>query len=70
MGVTSTRLEELGIVDQTIAEPLGGAHRDVAATAENIKIALLEQMDRLSATDTETLIERRYKRLMSYGLSA
>jgi acetyl-CoA carboxylase carboxyl transferase subunit alpha len=70
MGVTSTRLEELGIVDQTIAEPLGGAHRDVAATAENIKIALLEQMDRLSATDTKTLIERRYKRLMSYGLSA
>ena len=56
MGVTSTRLEELGIVDQTIAEPLGGAHRDVAATAENIKTALLEQMDRLSATDTETLI--------------
>ena len=70
MGVTSTRLEELGIVDQTIAEPLGGAHRDVAATAENIKTALLEQMDRLSSTDKETLIERRYKRLMSYGLSA
>lgn len=70
MGVTSARLEELGIVDQTIAEPLGGAHRDVAATAENIKVSLLEQMDRLGATDTDALIERRYKRLMSYGLSA
>jgi acetyl-CoA carboxylase carboxyl transferase subunit alpha len=70
MGVTSKRLEELGIVDQTIAEPLGGAHRDVAATAENIKVALLEQLDRLSATDSDELIERRYKRLMSYGLSA
>ncbi|MCH1598812.1 MAG: acetyl-CoA carboxylase carboxyltransferase subunit alpha, partial [Pseudomonadales bacterium] len=40
MGVTSERLVELGIVDQTIAEPLGGAHRDVAATAANIKAAL------------------------------
>ena len=70
MGVTSKRLEELGIVDQTIAEPLGGAHRDVAATAENIKFALLEQLDRLNATDSDELIERRYKRLMSYGLSA
>lgn len=70
MGVTSKRLEELGIVDQTIAEPLGGAHRDVAATAENIKVALLEQLDRLNATDSDELIERRYKRLMSYGLSA
>lgn len=70
MGVTSKRLEELGIVDQTIAEPLGGAHRDVAATAEKIKVALLEQLDRLNATDSDELIERRYKRLMSYGLSA
>lgn len=70
MGVTSKRLEELGIVDQTIAEPLGGAHRDVAATANNIKIALLEQLDRLNSTDSDELIERRYKRLMSYGLSA
>ena len=70
MGVTSKRLEELDIVDQTIAEPLGGAHRDVAATAENIKVALLEQLDRLNATDSDELIERRYKRLMSYGLSA
>ena len=68
--MTSKRLEELGIVDQTIAEPLGGAHRDVAATAENIKVALLEQLDRLSVTDSDELIERRYKRLMSYGLSA
>ena len=37
MGVTSERLIELGIVDQTIPEPLGGSHRDVAATSANIK---------------------------------
>ncbi len=70
MGVTSKRLEELGIVDQTIAEPLGGAHRDVAATAANIKNALNEQLDRLQAMPIEDLVARRYQRLMSYGISS
>ncbi len=70
MGVTSKRLEELGIVDHTIPEPLGGAHRDVAATAANIKAALLDQLDRLLAMDIDDLVERRYKRLMSYGISS
>lgn len=70
MGVTSERLEELGIVDHTIPEPLGGAHRDVAATAASIKTALIEQLDRLTAMDPDELIERRYKRLMSYGISS
>ena len=70
MGVTSKRLEELGIVDHTIPEPLGGAHRDVAATAASIKAALIEQLDRLTALDLDELVERRYKRLMSYGISS
>lgn len=70
MGVTSERLEELGIVDHTIPEPLGGAHRDVAAAAATIKAALNEQLDRLTAMDLDELVERRYKRLMSYGLSS
>ncbi len=70
MGVTSQRLEELGIVDRTIAEPLGGAHRDVAETSENIKQALIEQIDRLTAMDLNQLVDKRYQRLMSYGISA
>ena len=70
MGVTSQRLEELGIVDHTIPEPLGGAHRNVSAMAANIKAALIEQLDRLTAMDTDELVERRYKRLMSYGISS
>lgn len=70
MGVTSERLVELGIVDHTIPEPLGGAHRDVAATAASIKAALIEQLDRLTALDENDLVERRYKRLMSYGISS
>ena len=70
MGVTSERLEELGIVDQTIPEPLGGAHRDVTATAANVKTALLEQVERLAAVNTDDLVARRYERLMSYGISS
>lgn len=70
MGVTSKRLEELGIVDHTIPEPPGGAHRDVAATAASIKEALLEQLDRLTAMGIDDLVDRRYKRLMSYGIAS
>ena len=70
MGVTSQRLEELGIVDHTIPEPLGGAHRDVAAMADNIKSALSEQLDKLEKMPIKDLVARRYQRLMSYGINA
>ena len=70
MGVTSERLVELGIVDQTIPEPLGGSHRDIAATSAKIKQALLQQLDRLQAMDLDELVSRRYERLMSYGISS
>lgn len=69
MGVTSKRLEELGIVDNTIPEPLGGAHRDVATVCASIKVALIEQLDRLSQIPEDELVSRRYERLMSYGIS-
>jgi acetyl-CoA carboxylase carboxyl transferase subunit alpha len=67
MGVTSARLEELGIVDQTIPEPLGGAHRDVPAMALRLKDQLREQLARFGAMDIDELLERRYRRLMSHG---
>ncbi|MEY4640279.1 MAG: hypothetical protein RLZZ227_273 [Pseudomonadota bacterium] len=67
MGVTSSRLEELGIVDQTIAEPLGGAHRDMKTMAARLKDNLREQVARFSGMDTDELLERRYRRLMSHG---
>jgi acetyl-CoA carboxylase carboxyl transferase subunit alpha len=42
----------------------------VPATAASIKAALIEQLDRLTAMDPDDLVERRYKRLMSYGISS
>ena len=70
MGVTADRLKQLGIVDHVIAEPLGGAHRDVAEVSTRIKVALLDQIDQLTAMDLDDLVERRYRRLMSYGISS
>ncbi|MDR5859018.1 acetyl-CoA carboxylase carboxyl transferase subunit alpha [Halomonas eurihalina] len=67
MGITAERLKELGFVDTLIPEPLGGAHRQPSVTAERIKTALLESLDRLEAMETDALLERRYERLMSYG---
>ncbi|NIB42012.1 acetyl-CoA carboxylase carboxyl transferase subunit alpha [Pseudomaricurvus alkylphenolicus] len=67
MGVTSDNLERLGIVDETIAEPLGGAHRDIDAMADKLKGRLIEQVDRLCGESMDELLERRYQRLMSYG---
>ncbi len=67
MGVTSSTLEDLGIVDATIPEPLGGAHRNPVEMAGRIKSHLVEQLDRLSAIDMDVMLEARYQRLMSYG---
>ena len=67
MGVTSSTLEELGIVDATIQEPLGGAHRDIDEMARRIGEHVSGQLDALCATDTDHLVEARYQRLMAYG---
>ena len=67
MGVTSSILEDLEIVDATIPEPLGGAHRNIPLMAERIKAHLVEQLDVLQALPLEDLLAKRYQRLMSYG---
>ncbi|MEC8919265.1 MAG: acetyl-CoA carboxylase carboxyl transferase subunit alpha [Pseudomonadota bacterium] len=70
MGITASRLKELGFVDSLIEEPLGGAPRNPRKTAHQVKEALTDSLDRLRAMDTESLLERRYQRLMSYGAPA
>ena len=67
MGITSTRLTELELIDATIGEPLGGAHRDVDEIARSLKGQLkhgLAELDRLSVDE---IVESRYQRLMNYG---
>ena len=67
MGMTAARLHALGLVDEVIPEPLGGAHRDVEANAERLKSALAKNLERLERLPTEELLEARYRRLTAYG---
>jgi acetyl-CoA carboxylase carboxyl transferase subunit alpha len=67
MGINASRLSELGLVDQIIPEPLGGAHRDLDSVADSLKAGLVENLDRLTSKPIDTLLEDRYQRLMAYG---
>ena len=67
LGITSGRLYELGLIDQIIKEPLGGAHRNFDLMAESIKLSLIKTLGMLKKKSADELIESRYKRLMSYG---
>ncbi len=67
MGITSERLKELGLIDNIIAEPIGGAHRDYELTAKNIKISLKETLEILMEIPLDRLLDSRYERLLSYG---
>ena len=67
LGITSTRLKTLGLVDKVISEPLGGAHRDYAATMRNVKKALQDALKIAQSKPTPVLLQDRFNRLMSYG---
>jgi len=67
MGITAAQLKDLGFVDTLINEPLGGAHRNPVEMSVHLKESLLTSIDKLGKLDTSELLDRRYKRLMSYG---
>lgn len=67
MGITAASLSRLGLVDEIVSEPLGGAHRDMEDMARRLKRALVASLDTLLGIPAERLIEQRYARLMQYG---
>jgi len=67
LGVTSDRLKSLGLIDEIIKEPLGGAHRDPEVLMSNIKTAINSKMKQLQAMPVDELVKRRQKRLLDYG---
>ena len=67
LGITATRLKTLGLIDKIVPEPLGGAHRDVPATAQALKKALSDALRQLQAKKPKELVEERLERLMSHG---
>ena len=67
MGITASRLQELGLVDRVLAEPLGGAHRDVDQMSLHMKNAFHEILTSLQEMPLEHLLAQRYDRLMAIG---
>jgi acetyl-CoA carboxylase carboxyl transferase subunit alpha len=67
MRITAPSLNEFGLVDEVLPEPLGAAHRDPQASAEVIRNALLKHLQDLDERDTDTLLEQRQTRLAGFG---
>jgi acetyl-CoA carboxylase carboxyl transferase subunit alpha len=66
--LTAKDLFKMGIVDEIIKEPLGGAHRDPETCAKNIKIAIKKYLRQLLPLSKKELLENRYKRFRKIGV--
>src|SRR5512135_913454 len=67
LGITSTRLKALGLVDKIINEPLGGAHRDPDGMMQTLKKTLQDSLRQLQDKSIDDLLRLRFDRLMGYG---
>ena len=68
MGITAERLDKLGLVDEILHEPLGGAHRDPQVMADALKVALLKYLGQVEPLSPDELVEKRYARLRGQGV--
>ena len=60
-------LKNLGVIDEIIEEPLGGAHRDFEKMAQNLKEAVLKEFEKIDKFSIEELLERRYEKFRKIG---
>ena len=67
MRVGANDLKKIGIVDEIITEPIGGAHQDYDTISASIKLSLLKNIAELSKFSQEELLQRRYQRLLKIG---
>ncbi len=65
--LTSKDLAGIGIIDEVIAEPLGGAHRSIHDTVYNVERYIAKTIRQLKRMKTENLLENRYRKLRSLG---
>jgi acetyl-CoA carboxylase carboxyl transferase subunit alpha len=65
--MTASRLFELGLIDEIVNEPLGGAHRNIEAISETLKGVLITTLEKLEHSTLDELLARRYQRLMGIG---
>ena len=67
LGITATRLKDLGLIDTILPEPLGGAHRNPDQLMETVRKSLKEHLTKLQKKPLKQLLDLRYERLLSYG---
>jgi acetyl-CoA carboxylase carboxyl transferase subunit alpha len=67
MRITASSLNDFGLVDEVLQEPLGAAHRDPGATAEVIRNALEKNLADIDKLDTDQLLEKRQRRIAGFG---
>ena len=67
MKLNAESVYDLGLIDEVIPEPLGGAHRSFDQASSNLFKVLIKNLDDLTNMSIDSLLDRRYKRLMSYG---
>ena len=67
MGISSGRLNELGLVDEIIEEPLGGFHRNPNETYTLIKRSIIDSLQAIKSIDPETLLEKRRAKYKAIG---
>ena len=67
LGLTAKRLKEHGLIDKIVREPIGGAHRNPTQMAKRLKAVLMNELDALEQIPVAELVDRRYRRLRSYG---
>ena len=67
LGITSNRLKKLGLIDEIVPEPLGGAHRDVAAACQYVSDTLMSQLIQLQQQSSKELLSERMRKLLVYG---
>ena len=67
MRITATSLNEFGLVDEVLEEPLGAAHRDTETMSESIRNALNKHLAELEQMDIDALLDERQRRLTGFG---
>ena len=67
MGISSGRLNKLGLVDEIIEEPLGGFHRNPNETYTSIKRSIIDSLQAIKSIDPETLLEKRRAKYKAIG---
>ena len=67
MKVDASNLRNLGLVDEVIEEPLGGAHRDIRGVSNSISQVIEKKLQTFDEVDISDLLKKRYEKIMSYG---